>query len=41
MGSDVGILKVGDKVSQPLSELSNGGFFPLIGAITTNDDQIK
>ena len=31
MGSDVGILQVGDEVSQPLSELSNGGFFPLIG----------
>ena len=40
MGSDVGILQVGDEVSQPLSELSNGGFFPLIGAITTNDEQI-
>lgn len=41
MGSAVGILKVGDEVSQPLSELSNGGFFKLIGAITTNDEQIK
>ena len=40
MGSDVGILKVGDEVSQPLSELKNGGFFPLIGSITTKDKQI-
>ena len=41
MGSDVGILQVGDEVSQPLSELKNGGFFPLIGAITTKDKQIE
>ena len=40
MGSAVGILQVGDEVSQPLSELSNEGFFPLIGAITTDDKQI-
>jgi len=41
MGSEVGILKVGDEVSKPLSELNNGGFFKLIGAITTDDEQIK
>ena len=40
MGSEVGILQIGDEVSQPLSELDNGGFFPLIGSITTNDAQI-
>ncbi|MBO1914114.1 hypothetical protein J4G37_56020, partial [Microvirga sp. 3-52] len=40
MGSEVGILQVGDEVSQPLSELKNGGFFPLIGSITTKDKQI-
>lgn len=40
MGSDVGILQIGDEVSQPLAELSNGGFFPLVGSITTNDSQI-
>ncbi|MCL6572509.1 MAG: signal peptidase I [Bacillus sp. (in: Bacteria)] len=40
MGSDVGMLKVGDEVSRPLSELSNGGFFPLIGTMTTDDLQI-
>ncbi|MFZ3577024.1 signal peptidase I [Virgibacillus sp. DJP39] len=41
MGSDVGILKVGDKVSRPLSELSNNGAFPLIGTINTSDKQIE
>ena len=40
MGSEVGILQVGDEVSQPLSELKNGGFFQLIGSITTKDKQI-
>lgn len=40
MGSAVGILKVGDTVTNPLSDLSNGGFFKLIGAITTNDKQV-
>ncbi|WP_019413594.1 signal peptidase I [Paenisporosarcina sp. TG20] len=41
MGSSVGILKVGDEVSKPLSELNNGGALKLIGAITTDDTQIK
>jgi len=41
MGSAVGILKVGDEVTRPLSELSNGGFFKLIGAVTSDDKQIK
>ncbi|HEY2422231.1 MAG TPA: signal peptidase I [Neobacillus sp.] len=41
VGSDVGVLKVGDVVSRPLSELNNKGFFPLIGAITTDDKQIE
>lgn len=41
MGSDVGILQVGDVVSQPLSELSNKGSFPSIGVLTTNDKQVK
>ncbi|MFS0689422.1 signal peptidase I [Sporosarcina sp. 179-K 8C2 HS] len=40
MGSAVGILKVGETVTNPLSDLSNGGFFKLIGAITTNDKQV-
>lgn len=41
MGSAVGIMKVGDEVSNPLAELSNGGFFKLIGSINTDDAQIK
>ncbi|WP_391207618.1 signal peptidase I [Psychrobacillus sp. L4] len=41
MGSAVGILMVGDEVTRPLSELSNGGVFKLIGTITTNDEQIQ
>ncbi|WP_342433244.1 signal peptidase I [Neobacillus sp. FSL H8-0543] len=41
IGSDVGILKVGESISRPLSEIKNEGFFPLIGAITTNDKQIQ
>lgn len=41
MGSAVGILKMGDEVTRPLSELSNGGFFKLIGAVTSDDKQIK
>ncbi|WP_432357070.1 signal peptidase I [Sporosarcina sp. UB5] len=40
MGSAVGILKVGESVTNPLSDLSNGGFFKLIGAITTDDNQV-
>ncbi|WP_164667897.1 signal peptidase I [Virgibacillus doumboii] len=40
MGSDVGILKIGEEVSKPLSELNNQGFFPLFGTITTDDRQI-
>lgn len=40
MGSEVGILQVGDEVSQPLSKLENDGMFPLIGSITTNDKQL-
>ena len=41
MGSTVGVLQVGDEVSQPLSELKNEGAFPSIGVITTNDKQIE
>lgn len=41
MGSNVGILQIGDTVSQPLSELSNKGSFPSIAVITTNDKQIE
>ncbi len=41
MGSSVGVLKVGDVQSQPLSDLKNDGLIPSIGVITTNDNQIK
>lgn len=41
MGSDVGVLKVGDSVTRPLSEIKNEGVFPLIGVTTTNDKQTK
>lgn len=41
MGSDVGMLKIGDSVSRDLSEIKNEGIFPLIGVITTNDKQIQ
>jgi len=38
-GSSIGIIRVGDKIQKPLSELSNKGFFPVIAVITaTNDD---
>lgn len=40
MGSNVGLLKVGDEVSKPLSEINNEGFFPLISVISTNDKQV-
>lgn len=41
MGSDIGIIKTGDKIEKSLSELSNKGFFPIIATITTNDEQIS
>ncbi|QCJ44346.1 signal peptidase I [Bacillus sp. S3] len=40
MGSNVGVLKVGDEVTKPLSEIANGGIFPLVCAISTNDAQV-
>lgn len=41
MGSSVGIIKVGDEIEQPLSDLNNKGFFPIISTITTKDEQIS
>ncbi len=41
MGSDVGIMLVGEKIEKPLSELNNKGFFPMICTSTTNDNQIS
>ncbi len=40
MGSEVGILKLGETVEKPLSELSNKGFIPTTAVITCNDEQI-
>jgi signal peptidase I len=40
MGSDVGIMMVGESINKPLSELSNKGFFPMISTSTTEDSQI-
>lgn len=40
MGSNVGIIKIGEEIERPLSELSNKGFFPIISTITTKDEQI-
>lgn len=41
MGSSIGIIKVGDEIEQPLYELSNNGFLPIISTITTKDEQIS
>jgi len=38
--SNVGILKLGDSIELPLSNLDNKGFFPIIATITTDDKQI-
>lgn len=40
MGSDVGIMMVGENIEKPLSELSNKGFFPMACTSTTDDSQI-
>ncbi len=41
MGSNVGIIQVGDKVEKPLSELNNKGFFPIISTIISDDNQLS
>lgn len=40
-GSSIGILKLGDKIEKPLSELNNKGFFPTVAVIICNDNQIS
>ncbi|WP_308637218.1 signal peptidase I [Paenibacillus silvisoli] len=35
------VLEAGEVITKPLSDLSNTGFFPLIGTITSNDGQIQ
>lgn len=41
MGSDVGILKLGDTAERPLVTLNNKGFFPIIAAISCHDPQFS
>lgn len=41
MNSDIGIIKVGDEVERPLSEICNNGFMPVIAVITTEDSQLS
>jgi signal peptidase I len=40
MGSDVGVMTVGENIERPLSELNNKGFFPMTCTSTTDDSQI-
>ncbi|MFA5523531.1 MAG: signal peptidase I [Tissierellales bacterium] len=40
MGSNVGIIRIGEEIEKSLSELSNKGFFPIIATITSKDEQI-
>lgn len=40
MGSNVGILKVGDEIVIPLADLSNKGFMPVTATITSRDKQL-
>lgn len=39
-GSSIGIIKLGEQVDKPLSQLSNNSFLPLVATLTTNDAQI-
>jgi signal peptidase len=41
MGSEVGIIKVGEVVERPLSDLENNGFFSIAVVLTSNDKQIS
>ncbi|MGI6486370.1 MAG: signal peptidase I [Tepidanaerobacteraceae bacterium] len=41
MGSDIGILQVGESIEKPLVELSNKGFVPIIATITNEDTQLS
>lgn len=40
MGSDIGILKIGEEIEKPFSELKNNGFFPMVSTTTSKDQQI-
>lgn len=41
MGSNIGVLKVGDTQEKPIADLENKSFFPITVAITNNDEQIS
>lgn len=41
MGSDVGILPIGEEIERPLVELSNKTFLPVVSTCTTKDRQIS
>ena len=40
IGSDIGILKLGETSTKPLTELTNKGFIPTTAILTTDDKQI-
>lgn len=40
MGSNVGIMLVGEEVERPLAELNNETFLPIVSTCTSNDKQI-
>lgn len=41
LGSSAGILLVGDELDQPLADLENNGFLPVLVTIVSNDDQLS
>mgnify|MGYP000889345916 FL=1 len=41
LGSNIGIIRVGDEIQKPLSELSNKGFLPVIATITTSNENFS
>jgi len=41
MGSNVGILRVGEVVEKPLSKLANKGFFPIMATVNSDDNQFS
>ncbi|WP_409344247.1 signal peptidase I [Paenibacillus sp. MBLB4367] len=40
MGSDVGIMLLGEQIERPLVDLDNKSFIPLVASVHTNDPQI-
>ncbi|NCA97908.1 MAG: signal peptidase I [Clostridia bacterium] len=41
LGSSAGILLVGDELDQPLADLENNGFLPVLVTIVSDDDQLS